>query len=335
MIKLLEAIFRRSILLLFMLFVPIIIGLGVGYILPPTYQVSATLWALQRYQVIDTGGSVGSALPVTPADTQTAALTELLKSSAFDVAVGQATDLKSTFPAQVLASTQSLNDAYVADISKNVKVTSGGDNLYQITYISTDPRIAAQVVQAVITQFQIQGQQFSVIPGQTYSVVEAQHLLQTDQSQLTKAQSDAANAARDETAYLAAHPGATLVDPQYAALDAQRVQAQTTVTNLQTSISTLNQQIAAAQSTSLFKTLDPPLPPTTGSRSKTLPITGGIGAGVGLLVCILYILILVRRDRAFYSVLDVQKATAYPILMQVPQLPGAAKEIIMPSAPSR
>jgi uncharacterized protein involved in exopolysaccharide biosynthesis len=324
--KLLEAVFRHFILLLLMLFVPIIIGVGIGYTLPPTYQVTATLWALQRYQVIDTG-STGASVPVTPADTQTAALTELLKSSAFDVAVGQSTDLKSTYSAQALASTQALNDAYVADISKNVKVTSSGNNLYQITYVNTDPRIAAQVVQAIITQFQVQGQQYSVIPGQTYSVVDAQRLLQADQSQLTKAQSDADTAARNENAYLASHSTATLVDPQYAALDAQRVQAQSTVTNLQSTIATLNQQIAAGQSTSLFKTLDPPVPPRKGSRSKILPVTIGIGAGVGLVVCILYILIIVRRDRAFYSVLDVQKATSYPILMQVPQLPNAAKEL--------
>jgi hypothetical protein len=326
--KVLEAIFRRFILLLLMLFVSIIIGLGVGYAIPPSYTVTATLWALQKYQVIDTG-STGAAVPVTPADTQQAALTELLKSSAFDVSVGQSTDLKSTFPAQDLASNQTLNDAYVADISKNVKVTSSGNNLYIITYINNDPRIAVQVVQAVITQFQAQGQQYSVIPGQTYSIADAQRLLQADQSQLTKAQSDADTAARNENAYLASHPGATLVDPQYAALDALRVQAQSTVTTLQTTIATLNQQVAAAQSTSLFKTLDPPVAPTSGSRSKTLGTTVGIGAGVGLVVCILYILIIVRRDRAFYSVVDVQKTTSYPILMQVPQLPKAAREVIV------
>ncbi len=328
MIKLLEAIFRRSIPLLFILFVPIIIGVGIGYILPPYYQSSATLWALQRYQVVDTGGA-GSNLPVTPADTQTAALTELLKSSAFDVAVGQSTDLKSTFSGPDLANVQALNDAYLTNISKNVKVTASGTNLYTITYSNTNPRVAAQVVQAVITQFQVQGQQFSAVPGQTYTIVEAQRLLQTDQSQLTKAQSDAANAAKEETTYLASHPSATLVDPQYAALDAQRVQAQTTVTNLQTTIATLTQQIAASQSTSLFKTLDPPVASASGSRSKTLLTTAGSGAGVGLVVCILYILIIVRRDRAFYSVLDVQRAISYPILMQIPELPQAAKEVIV------
>jgi LPS O-antigen subunit length determinant protein (WzzB/FepE family) len=335
-IKLLEAIFRRFFLLMLILFVPIIIGVGIGYILPPSYQATTTIWALQPYQVINTGG-VGSNLPVTPAGTQTAALTEQLKSTAFDVAVGESTDLKSTFTAQALENAQTLNNAYVADISKNVIVTSSGTNLYQITYTNNDPRIAIQVVKAVIKQFQIQGQQFSMqtVPGQTYTIIEAQRLLQADQAQLIKAQSDAAAALKDETAYLAAHFGATLLDPQYATLDAQRIQTQTTVTNLQATIATLNQQIAASQGASLFKILDPPGVPAAGSRSKNLLTTGSIGAGVGFVVCILYILILVRRDRAFYTALDVQKASSYPVLMQVPDLmqlpnlPNAAKELVL------
>ncbi len=328
MIKLLEAVFRRLILLLLILFVPIVIGVGIGYTFPPTYQASATLWALQRYEIID-AGATGSTVPVTPADTQASALTELLKSGAFDVAVGKATDLQSTFPAQSLVSAQALEDAYVADISKNVKVVAQGTNLYQISYTNRNPQIAVQVVKAVMAQFLTQGQPFSVIQGQTYSILEAQHLLQADQSQLTKAQADADTAARNESTYLAAHPTATLADPQYAQLDAQRQQAQTTVTNLQTTIATLNQQIAAAQSTGLFKTLDAPaVPATAGSRLLILLTAGGVGAAIGLVVCIVYILILVRRDRAFYSILDVQKATSYPILMQVPELPKASKGLV-------
>jgi uncharacterized protein involved in exopolysaccharide biosynthesis len=330
MIKLLEAIFRRFILLLLILFVPIMIGVGIGYTFPPSYQASATLWALQRYQIID-AGSTGSTVPVTPADTQTAALTELLKSSAFDIAVGKSTDLQSTFSLQ---GTQTLDDAYVADISKNVKVIAQGANLYQISYTNRDPLVALQVVKAIMAQFQTQGQPFSVIQGQTYSILEAQHLLQADQSQLTKAQTDADAAARSESTYLATHPTATLGDPQYAQLDAQRQQAQTTVTNLQSAIAALNQQIAAAQSTGLFKTLDAPkVPATATSRSTLLLTTGGAGAAIGLVVCIVYILILVRRDRAFYSILDVQKATSYPILMQVPELPKASKELIISGPP--
>ena len=331
MIKLLEAVFRRSILLLFILLVPIIIGVGIGYALPPSYQASATLWALQPYNVPASTGA-GSTAPVTPADTQAAALTELLQSAAFDVAVGSSTDLKSTFTLPDPTNTQAVNAAYVADISKNVLVTSKGNDVYQISYANNDAHVAAQVVAAVIKQFQTQGQQFITIAGQTYSVIQAQLLLQGDQAQLAQAENDATNAAKTESAYLAAHPGATTNDPQYAVLDAKRVQAQSTLTNLQSAIATLSQQIGAAQGAGFFKTLDPPVVPTIGSRAKILPTTIGIGAAVGIVLLVVYILILVRRDRALYGVRELQKVVPYSILMQVPLVPRASTELVGPGA---
>lgn len=329
MIKLLEAIFRRFILLLLLLLVPIIIGLGIGYIMPPSYQASATLWALDRFQVI---GSTGpeSNLQATPATTQTDALTELLQSRAFDISVGQATDLKSTFSAQDLSNSQKLDDAYVADISKNVVATANGTNIYEISYKNGNARIAAQVLQAVITQFQSQGEQFSIVQGQS--------LLAQDQAQLGKLQDDANTAAANEASYLANHPGATTTnDPQYALLDGERMQAQTTLQNMQATIAGLQQDVASqsAGGGAFFKVLDPPVQPDTAlSRSKNLTTTGGIGVAVGLIICILYILIIVRRDRALYTPLDVEKATSYPIIMQLPQLSEKTKNLVIPGVNS-
>lgn len=326
MIKLLEAIFRHYILLLIMLFLPIIIGIVVGYILPPTYQASTTLWALERFSVIGATGPE-SDLQSTPAVTQASALTELLQSRTFDISIGKSTDLKSTLKlsAQTLANPRLLGDAYVADISKNVQVTPNGTNLYQITYTNSDPRVAAQVLKALVTQFQSQGEQFSVIQGQ--------YLLAQDQAQLTKIQADANNAVSNESTYLANHPGSTPTnDPQLALLDGERQQAQAVLQNMQTTIASLQQDIATqnAGGGAFFKTLDPPVQPDTAvSRSKTLLTTGGIGAAIALVVCILYILIVVRRDRGLYTALDVKRATSYPILMQTPHLTPKAKELVI------
>jgi capsular polysaccharide biosynthesis protein len=268
-----------------------------------------------------------SDLQSTPADTQTNALTELLQTRSFDIAVGQATDLKSTFTLSSQTA-QVLDDAYVGEISKNVQATSKGTNLYEITYTNKNPQVAAQVVKAVITQFQAQGQQFSVVEGE--------RLLQADEAQVVKMQ-DAANlAAKNESTYLANHPGAsTTSDPQAASLDGERQQALSTLQNMQTTIASLNQDIAtqSAGNGVFFKILDAPLVPDSAlSRSKNLITTGGIGSAVGLIVCILYIIIIVRRDRALYTVLDVEKATAFPILIQVPQLPKAARELVVSGA---
>jgi hypothetical protein len=319
--KLLEAIFRRFKLLLIMLFVPIIIGLGIGYFFPLSYQASASLWALQRYEIIGVTGAE-SDLTATPAQTQTNALLELLQSRSFDITVGNATDLKSTFNPPPL-NTQKLDDAYVTDISKNVQVTSKGTNLYGITYTNNNPRIAAQVLKAVIAQFQLQGEQFSVVEGQ--------RLLQGDEAQLTTIQKDADTATATESSYASSHPTATITnDPQYALLDGQRLQAQSTLQNMETTIATLKQDIATQNTGggAFFKTLDAPVQPDQAlSRSKNLLTTGGIGLAVGLIACLLYILITVRRDHALYTILDLEKVASYPILMQVPQISKARKEL--------
>lgn len=326
-IKLLETVFRRFILLLIMLVVPLGIGIVVGYATPQSYQSSANLWALQRYEIIGATGAETD-LTATPAATQTSALTELLQTRTFDLAVGHdAPDLKFTFglSSRDLANQNALGSAYVADLSKNVVSVASGANLYAISYTNHNPKVAFEVVQALITEFQLQGQQFSVTDGE--------RLLQGDQAQLPKLQSAADSAASAESSYLTIHPGSTLTnDPQYALLDGERLQAQSTLQNMETSIANLQQDIASqsAGGGAFFKTLDPPTVPDIAlSRSKALTNAAGIGAAIGVVACFLYILILVRRDRALYTMADVKKVTSYPILMQLPQLPDTSRESVL------
>lgn len=331
--KLLEAIFRRFILLLVLLVMPAILGVGVAYVLPRTYQSTASLWALKRYEIIGATGAESN-LQASPADTQAEALTELLQSSSFDTAVAQSTDLKSTLglSQHVLSNPQLLNNALVLEISKKVTAISMGYNLYEVSYTNRNPQVAEQVVSAVITEFHLQGLGFSIVEGQ--------RLLQGYQGQLTQAENDANNAAKNESAYLAAHPdivksnSSPLNDPQYALLDAKRVQAETTLQSIQSTIATLNQEIATQStgSDTFFKVLDPPIMPDVAtSRTKLFLTAGGIGAAVGLLFCVLYILFLVRRDRSLYSVHDVRKATAYPVLIQIQQFSVETKALLIPA----
>src|SRR5438876_10758232 len=93
--RVLEAIFRHPMQLLLMLIFPIVVGLAVAYVLPRSYQSSASLWALRRYAIIGATGPE-SDLQSTPATTQVAALSELLQSRDFSLAVAKATDLPST-----------------------------------------------------------------------------------------------------------------------------------------------------------------------------------------------------------------------------------------------
>lgn len=330
MSRVLEAIFRHPMQLLLMLIFPIVVGLAIAYVLPHSYQSSASLWALRRYEIISATGPE-SDLQSTPADTQVAALSELLLSRDFTLAVAKSTDLQATL--QLTATDpQLVDDALSQNITKYVIVTSRGNNLYEITYTNQSPHVAYQVVAAVIKEFQLQGQGFSVVEGE--------NLLQGYQTQLTQAKKAADSDAQTESQYLTSHPDLTksgaspLNDPEYALLDAKRLQSQSTLQNLETTIATISQEIATQNTgtDSFFQTLDQPLQPDVAvSRSKNLLVAGGVGAAIGLFACVLYILMLVRRDRALYTALDLQKITGHPVLMQLPQLSRATIQAVIPN----
>jgi hypothetical protein len=319
--RVLEAIFRHPMRLLLMLVFPILVSQGIAYILPRSYQSSASLWALRRYEIIGATGPETD-LQSTPAATQVAALSELLQSRDFSLAVAKSSDVESMLNLSSISSNRQLiDDALSQEVSQHVVVTARGYNLYEISYSNRNPHVAYQVVAAVIHEFQLQGQGFSVVEGE--------RLLQGYQSQLTQAKSAADVDAKAESQYLVSHPELTKLgasptnDPQYALLDAKRLQSQSVLQTIQSNIATLKQEIAT-QSTgndTFFKTLDEPLQPDlAASRSKTLLVAGGAGAGIALLACIVYILVLVRRDRTLYTTQDLQKVTGYPIIMQLPQL---------------
>ncbi|MGB8347776.1 MAG: hypothetical protein WCD86_23040 [Ktedonobacteraceae bacterium] len=323
--RVLEVIFRHPMQMLMLIVVLPIIGAGVAYFLPRTYESTASLWALHRYEVIGATGTE-SDLTATPAETQATALTELLQSRSFALSVASATSLRSTLGAATLASPLMTEDALIAAVQK-VQIVSQGYSLYTLAYQSSQPQIAQQVLQAVIQNFSQQSQ------GLTH--LEGQQLLDSYQSQLAKAKQASATAANAAQQYLLQHPEveqiilrssqqyAASIYPDYALLYQQIQQDQAAVQNIQASIATVQQQMGAQGTSagSLFKVLDTPdLPLIAMSRMKTLLIAGGAGLGVALLACAIFILILVRRDHGIYTPLDVQNVTSLPILIQIPSL---------------
>src|SRR6266487_265995 len=116
-----------------MLLVAVVAGLAIAYTLPRSYVSSATLWALHRYQVIGTTGPETD-LSSTPAQTQVAALSELLQSRDFVLTIAKSTDLAETLNLGSASSNPRLvDDAMVQDISKHVVTATSGYNLYEIT----------------------------------------------------------------------------------------------------------------------------------------------------------------------------------------------------------
>src|SRR5207302_4650994 len=144
--RVLEAIFHRPIQLLTLIILLPLVGLAISYFyVPRTYSATASLWAIRRYQVIGATGPESNLL-ATPAQTQTTALTELLQSRSFALAVVHGIALAPTLhlASSLLADPQRLDDALVSEIS-HVQATAQGDNLYTITYTNRDPKVAEQI----------------------------------------------------------------------------------------------------------------------------------------------------------------------------------------------
>ena len=322
----LETIFHQPLLFLLLISVLPVVGVAIAYfMIPRTYQTTATLWALRRIEIIGATGPETN-LQATPADTQSAALTELLQTQAFSLAVAKQSNVVSTFnlDPSVLADPQHLDQALFAEISKHVLVVSGGYNLFTISYANHNPQIAQQVVAAVIQDYSLQSESFSI--------VEAQQLLNNYNTQLAKAQQAYNDAVAAESKYTQQHPGLTLADlmkdPQYQQLDTQTQQAKTVLTNIQTNIATINQEMAAqgTSSNGLFRVLDPPVENhTPNSRTKDYLVAGGVGLALALAACVLYIVIQIRRDRAVYTALELQAVSTFPVIMQLPTI---APEIV-------
>ena len=297
MTRTLEAIFRHPLQLLILLILPPIIAVAVAYFMTPrTYQSTASVWALQRYFVIGATGPESN-LEAFPAQTQATALTELLQTRTFALAVAQNINLAPTLglSKSAMNDPRQLQDALYYDISQHIVVTPSAYNLYYISYTNHDPQIAQQVVKAAITIFGSQGLGLSVLRGQ--------NLLVSYQIQLANVQKDAENAVTAETRYVTANPNARQEDdPEYANLDVKRIQAEAAVQNIQDIINTIQQSISTqgTGANNLFKVIDVPQTGTPLPRSKNYLVGGGVGLGIALLACTIYLVILVRRDRTIF-----------------------------------
>lgn len=315
----LEALFRRLSRIVLLLVLLPILGFAVGFALPRGYQAQASLWAEHRFEVIGSTGTESDLL-ATEAETQATALTELLQTRAFDLAVANQTQLPDTLSTSVRANPNARADALVQAINDQVLVQAQGTYLFTITYSNKSPQIAQQVVAAVIKSY---GDQ-----SQGISVVEGQNLLQAYQAQLPDAQKAASQAAQQEQQYSNQHTTESAADlandPQYILLHSQTQQAQATLTTLQNQIATIKQAIGLQSGGpgSLFQVIDQPTVKGV-SRLRTLLLATGGGLLLALLFVAIYLALLVRRDRALYTAAEVQRATEQRVLLQLPLLPAS------------
>lgn len=339
MCHVLEVIFRQAWKLLILIVLLPVIAVGTAYfVVPHTYASSASLWALRPYDIIgDTTPAANP--PPTPADTQVAALSALLQTHDFDLAVANEAGLAATLDASQNVTPQLRDTALIDDIVKNVHVASQGYNLFTITYINRNPQISQQIVAAIVRDYGSHSVAYSQSQGQT--------MMANYKQQLADAQQSANTATAVEQQYLATHPGVTkniwivgpqyaqLFDPEYALLHTRTEQAVTRMQSIETQITTLQLQIASMGSTAdtLFKVIDAPVvAKQPEGRTRQYLMAGGAALGLALLACVLYIIMLVRSDHAVYTMRDLKEVTAYPVLIQLPHLTAQSRLLLIESS---
>lgn len=317
MTKMVEILFRNKLRLATLLLLPVLVSGVIVFFLPRSYQSSARLLALKRYEMLGATGPE-SDLQSTPAVTQAIALTGFLQTQNFDLKVANDTDLAKQMDIPA-SDTQRLNDGLYTEISTHVTVIATGVNLFEISYTNKDPVVAMQVVQAVVAHF---GEE-----SVTQATEEGKQLLNSYQGRLDAAQAEANSTTRAAAQYLKDHnltPTTAQYDPQYTLLASQADQARTALENIQADVDKINSQLAqfSLGPQALYRVMDAPTVPTKPeSRTKSLMLGGGVGLAIGLLAFISYFLILVRLDQSVYSPADMPTVTEYPVLIQIPRLP--------------
>lgn len=306
------------------------IGGVVTYRLPRQYQATATLWALHKYDTL-TATSIDYTNLDTPANTQATALTELVQSRTFSLAVAREALLAEMHGSQMGASLASQIPIVATQISQHTQVYAQGYDLFIISYTTTDPQLAQQVVAAVIDNY---GQQSQLVVA-----TDEQNLLNTYQTELNQANLDVQNAVAAQSQYFQSHsqlPYSQLQDdPIYQQLQAQTRQVQLNLQNIQASIDTLKQNIATHRiiAASLYKVLDQPVAPSQPvDRKRTILLGTAAGLALGLIASVLFIALMMGRDRRVYTSLDLHKVTTYPVVMELPFVSVETVSILVTTA---
>ena len=312
-----EAIIHHPLQLLILIVLCPIVGIAVVYLTTPkTYYATATLFAAHKYDEL-TATSLDTNDLSTPAETQVTALSELLATRSFSLAVAKEAGLALTLKAQVRDNPQSRDNALSADISQHVQVQTLGYNILTISYTGTDPQVTPKVVEAVIDNYGQQSQQIVTLGEQ--------NLLGTFQDEFSQVYANAQIAVTAQSQYLQSHPGLTPSklqnDPRYQQLLAQTQQAQLNQQRVQDSISTVEQDITTHKiiAASLYKVLDTPAVGAV-SRLKIFLLGAGAGLAIGITGGALFIALVMRRDRTVYNSEDLQKVTSYPVIMELPHV---------------
>jgi uncharacterized protein involved in exopolysaccharide biosynthesis len=335
MLRYLETYYRHRLLLTVPVAVVLLIVTVWLLIQPPSYDSTVRLWAEKQTVVPNANDNPY----LTPAQTESAALTELLATQYFCVKVGMRTPLAETLsaptrpgPAQSLLSQvglgrasphtptqQELDDQLFAVISKQTTVLAAGPQMVTITFRADTPEMAAQVAQGIANQF--------IDESLASQRVQVEAAVQFYDGQVKQAAAQLADADAKVDSYLAAHPdqrsNTAVADATLTQLNRTDEGLRTRYQDLMSKRDQAQQDQAALTQVGLggIRVLDKATAPGAASSGKRLAIeAGAVGLGLSLVIVVAGILLLtlidstVRRPEEVEQVLDLRFVGSVPRL---------------------
>jgi uncharacterized protein involved in exopolysaccharide biosynthesis len=286
-----------------------------------SYQSQATVYVPQ---VPPTASLGSSGAFTTPAQWLQLDLTQYIQAEpSFLVKVANETDM----PKSYAKGTPDVNGLMVARITAGIKVTAIVRNFVQIQYSDTNPRLAAQVIKAMLQEYINE------------SLANAQQNINNNIDLVNQAIQDDTNALATDSAkkadYVQSHPNLDLTnDAGYAAL---QLQYQNDLLKLQSDQQRLQSLTGKDGQTNLipFNITDEPTVPTTPvvkSKTTITAIVGGVALGLGISLGLIGLLAV--ADRRVHSRDDLVDAMPVPVLEVVPRLRGLENESMVGSEES-
>ncbi len=312
--RILEILFERKFYLLAPLVALALLGLWLGWNQGSnSYQSTARVWA-QQSPFVSTQSFTANNPYLTPAQNQAQSLNDLLSLDSFATAVA--------------AGVPKLNrlqpERQAAIVQSGVAVDPSGTNVISITYEGTDPALAQQVVQGVLSTYSDRVRD-EVTSGATTAQSFYESRLTSAQDNIQKAQSELAS-------YQPAAGTTIATDPQAASLRLKVQQAEDEYSGILDTLQQieLEKQAALAGRDVAFRVMDAPVLPvaaqTTSIQSMLMFPALSILLGLAMSGALLFAF--ARLDDSLRVAEDASLA-GVPLLAVLPDL-GAKRERAWP-----
>lgn len=278
-----------------------------------SYQSGGTIYVGYSYVTLPNSGSPYA----TPAQNLSSSISDYLKSHSFVLGIAEQTDMPKTYS----KGTSDIEDLMVTRIINGLSLSAVGTRTLDVLYTDPNPTVAAQVINALISQYKSR----VVQDAQT----QADQAVQFYQQQLQQDEASLATASEQLQSYTQSHPNVDANDPTLAQLNSNYQSALTQVQNDITIMQKVQDKSQLAIGLTSFEVTDPPRIPTTPTiKSKTTitAMVGGVALGLGVSLGLIGLMAV--ADRRIYAREDLAEAMPVPVLEVLPRLRGLNETMI-------